>query len=97
MYAVIFTAEIKTLDAMYAGVAEQMRELAKSRYGCREFNSVTEGNREIAISYWDTLEQISRWKQDPDHRSAQEAGRKKWYRSYRVQVVKLVREYEVNP
>ena len=96
MYAVIFTAEIKQLDAAYSRLAERMRDLATSRYGCREFISVTEGNREIAISYWDSQEQIALWKQDPEHRAAQEAGRKKWYRSYRVQVVQLVREYDVN-
>ena len=39
-----------------------MRELAKSKYGCKEFTSATEGKFEIAISYWDTEDQIRAWK-----------------------------------
>ena len=54
---------------------------------------MTEGNREIAISYWENLEQISAWKQNAEHRKAQELGRSKWYASYQVQVVKIIREY----
>jgi len=29
-----------------------MRDLAINKYGCSEFISTTEGNNEIAISYW---------------------------------------------
>ena len=93
MYAVIFTAEIAALDADYARTAERLRELALQRYGCREFISSCEDGREIAISYWDSEEQILAWKQDADHRAAQRMGRQRWYRSYRIQVVKVTREY----
>ena len=94
MFAVIFRAEVKQLDASYAQFAERLRELAKTRYGCLDFISLSEGDREIAVSYWDSLEQIAAWKKDPDHRAAQEKGRKDWYRSYQVQVVEVVREYK---
>ena len=93
MYAVIFTADVATLDAEYSRTAEQLRELALQRYGCREFISCREGAREIAISYWDSEDQITAWKQDIEHLAAQRAGRERWYRSYRVQVVKVTREY----
>jgi heme-degrading monooxygenase HmoA len=92
MYAVIFRATIEALDEDYARVAGRMRDLAISEYGCLEFVSVTEGGEEVAISYWETEEQILRWKEDPEHLQAQELGRSKWYRSYQVQVVKVVRQ-----
>ena len=95
-YAVIFTAEINKLDQDYSDTASRMRELAKSKYGCIEFTAVTEGNREIAISYWDSKEQIAAWKRDPEHQLAQELGRSKWYKSYKVQIVRIDREYSSN-
>ena len=97
MYAVIFRAEIKKLDASYMETAARLRDLATSKYGCREFITVSEGDQEIAISYWDSKEHIQAWKQDPEHRIAQQQGRKTWYRSYHVQVVEILRKYTHQP
>jgi len=96
MYAVIFRAEINKLDSRYSDMASQMRELAISKYGCKEFTSVTEGTQEIAISYWQDQEQIKKWKQDSKHLVAQELGQTIWYKSYIVQVVEIIREYSKN-
>ena len=94
MYAVIFRAEINKTDSAYSEMAAQMRDLAKNKYGCIEFTSVTEGTNEIAISYWQSLEQITLWKNDVNHMAAQELGRSKWYKKYQVQVVEIIREYK---
>ena len=94
MYAVIFRAEIDKTDSAYSEMAAQMRNLAKNKYGCIEFTSVTEGTNEIAISYWQSLEQITLWKNDVNHMAAQELGRSKWYKKYQVQVVEIIREYK---
>ena len=93
MYAVIFRAVIRDLDQEYLDLAEQLRSLAIDKYGCREFFALTEGNQEVAISYWDTEEQVRNWKQDALHLQAQQLGRKKWYESYRVQIAEVQREY----
>ena len=91
MYAVIFRATIKELDAQYSKMAERMRELAIKEYGCTEFTACTEGYNEIAISYWPSLEHIKAWHQNPEHKIAQELGRTKWYDSYQVQVTEVLR------
>ena len=96
MYAVIFKAQINTLDERYSKTAQRMRELAINKYGCTDFVSVTEGNNEIAISYWKNQEQIKKWKQDSEHLVAQEHGRSTWYKSYKVEVVEVIREYSKN-
>jgi heme-degrading monooxygenase HmoA len=93
MYAVIFRAEILELDAGYAAMANRMRDLAINGYGCVEFVACTQGNSEIAISYWESEEQIQRWKQNAEHLVAQEKGRSRWYKSYTVQVAEVVRAY----
>jgi len=96
MYAVIFRARVAEVDDEYRQVAERMRQLAIEKYGCKGFTSVTEGDEEIAISYWENEKQIKAWKNDAEHMRAQGKGRSKWYRSYHVQVVKVVREYGEN-
>ena len=92
MYAVIFKATVAELDAEYLETAARLKELAFSKYGCREFSSVTEGNEEIAISYWETEQQILDWKNDLEHQLAQKRGREKWYRSFSVEVCEIVRK-----
>ena len=94
MYAVIFKAEILRFDEEYQRMALQLRKLAESDYGCREFIALSEDGKEIAISYWDSLEQIQAWKKDPLHIEAQKKGREKWYKQYEVQIVEIVREYQ---
>ncbi len=93
MYAVIFRAEINQWDQEYSDTAVRLRNLAMEKYGCRDFVAMTEGDQEVAISYWETLEQISRWKQDAEHIKAQQRGRSKWYRTYQIQIVEVLREY----
>ena len=94
MYAVIFSAKIKKIDDEYFTTAKKMRSLAMEKYGCTEFKAVTEGEEEIAISYWPGEENIQAWKNDPDHMHAQKLGRERWYSEYQVQVVEVEREYE---
>ena len=93
MYAVIFKAEISEVNDAYFELVKELRELALNKYGCLEFTALTEGAKEIAISYWENQDQITLWKNDPKHILAQEQGKNKWYQSYRVQVVEIVREY----
>jgi heme-degrading monooxygenase HmoA len=93
MYAVIFRAEIHRLDDEYKRVAEEMRRLAIDHYGCEAFVSSREGNTEMAISYWKSEQDIQQWKQNLAHLEAQAKGRSTWYRSYSVQVSKIIREY----
>ncbi len=93
MYAVIFRAEVNEFDSEYSEMAERMRDLAIKEYGCKQFVAATEGNTEIAISYWDNEEQIAKWKQNSEHLIAQGKGRSKWYKSYTVEIVDIVRSY----
>jgi len=95
MLAVIFRAEmVDHLDEKYVLTAKQMRKLATEKYGCLGFESVYQDGKEIAISYWPDKDSIQRWRADPEHQLAQQAGRTHWYRSYRIQIVEVLREYE---
>ena len=93
MYAVIFRAEINELDQTYSSTANRMRELAINEYGCTEFTSCTDEGSEIAISYWPSIEHIRAWKNNSEHQQAQELGKTKWYKSYQVQIIEVLKEY----
>ncbi len=93
MYAVIFKANIRQFDQTYSQMATRLRERAINEYGCLEFTACTEGDAEIAISYWPTLEHIQRWKQDALHQEAQQLAKSQWYTDYQVQIVEVLREY----
>ena len=92
MYAVIFKATVAELDDEYTRMAQRLKELAFEKYGCQDFVSVCEGIEEIAISYWETEQQIQDWKNDPEHRLAQAMGRDKWYRSFSIEICEIIRK-----
>jgi heme-degrading monooxygenase HmoA len=96
MYAVIFRATVGDLDQEYAEAMERMKKLAFEEYGCLDFVAFTEGNGRIAISYWNSEEDIRNWKNNSEHLSAQKQGAEKWYQSYTVQVAEVQREYSEN-
>jgi heme-degrading monooxygenase HmoA len=96
MYAVIFKAQCRELDEHYGATAIRMRELAIKKYGCIEFISSYENGQEIAISYWDNLQQIKNWKSDKEHVIAQQNGKSLWYESYSVQITQIIKEYNNN-
>ena len=77
-YAVIFTAEIAHLDDDYSELAQKLRALAEEEYACVDFTAVSDGHQEIAISYWQSLEDIRAWKNDRLHLDAQRMGKEKW-------------------
>ena len=93
MYAVIFRAKVAELDDEYFRMAERMKDLAFKKYRCQDFVSVTEGDEEIAISYWESEQHIRDWKNDPEHRLAQVRGRDKWYKSYSVEICEIVKKH----
>ena len=94
MIVVIFEAEIRSLDGEYQHLAKQLRQLATEKYRCLRFESVTEGEKEIAVSYWHSLEDVNAWKADPLHQKAQQKGRAFWYRHYTVTIAEVLHQYE---
>lgn len=93
MFVVIFRAQARNLDAEYSAMAAQMRELALTQFGCLDFTAATEGDQEIAVSYWPDEASIRAWKQHADHLLAQRLGRERWYARYSVEVAEVKRHY----
>lgn len=93
MFVVIFRAHMAKLDAGYAATAARLRDLALREFGCLEFHALTEGDEEIALSYWADLAAIKAWKAQVEHQLAQNSGRERWYEGYRVEIAEISRAY----
>jgi heme-degrading monooxygenase HmoA len=95
VYVVIFRAKVKAFDDEYTRVAARMRELALNEFGCLDFQAVSEGSDEVALSYWPDEVSIRAWKSHSEHVLAQQLGKERWYESYIVQIAQITREYRV--
>jgi heme-degrading monooxygenase HmoA len=90
--AVIFTSVQTAELAGYDEAAAEMERLAAEQPGYLGFESARSGLG-IAVSYWATQEDARAWKQVAEHRLAQQRGRDQWYRTYRVRVATVERDY----
>ena len=94
-YAAIFssvrTAEV---DDLYASTAADMFSLAVKQPGFLDAESVEDSARHgITVTYWDSLENIKRWKTNAEHLVVQKMGRDKFYEEYHIRIAKVEREY----
>jgi len=93
-YAVVFTSLRTAIDDGYDQTAQKMVALASGQPGFLGVESVREeSGLGITVSYWKDRESINQWKNHAAHRLAQQFGRDKWYRNYRIRVAKVEKEY----
>jgi len=92
-YAVIFTSIRTEGDNNYGDMAERMVLLARDQDG---FLGVESARNEIGItvSYWRDLESIKKWKENSEHKTARENGRKLWYTSFKTRIAKVESDYD---
>ena len=92
-YVVIFKAQIKQLDQHYFDTAHQLREKALTEYNCQKFEALSENGAEIALSYWNSLEDIQAWHKDAEHQAAQRIGKQQWYKKFSVEICQIQKSY----
>ena len=89
-YAVIFSSTLADDAEGYSTMADRMVALAREQEGFIDVESAartTEGFG-ITVSYWRDL-----GKAQSEHAAAQRMGRDAFYRSYRLRVARIEREY----
>ena len=93
-YAVIFTSLRTDYQEGYADTAKRMVELAALQPGFLGAESVRDAEGlGITVSYWQDEAAIAAWKQQAEHRLAQERGKQDWYAGYRIRIAKVERAY----
>lgn len=57
------------------------------------FQSLTDENRMLSLSFWRDEAAVDEWRNLSEHRSAQEMGRNKLFEDYRLRVAGVFRDY----
>jgi heme-degrading monooxygenase HmoA len=92
-YAVIFSSLKRENTDDYGKMANKMEILAHEQIG---FLGMESARNEIGItvSYWDSLEAIKNWKFNVEHLEAQKLGKILWYKTFKVRICKVERDYD---
>ncbi|MDC1174103.1 antibiotic biosynthesis monooxygenase [Bacteriovoracaceae bacterium] len=95
-FAVIFkTQRDLPIPNEYLEINKKMVQLVTEYGGYVSIDSVmNDTGKGISISYWKSLNDIKKWKENIEHLQAQESGKTKWYDYYKVEVCEIIREYE---
>ncbi|MGG6230797.1 antibiotic biosynthesis monooxygenase family protein [Tenacibaculum sp. SDUM215027] len=91
-YAVIFSTTLSDDTEGYYEMAEKMENLAKKQEGYLGIESAR-SDVGITVSYWESLEAITKWKNNIEHTEARNIGRERWYKKYQLRISKVEREY----
>jgi heme-degrading monooxygenase HmoA len=93
-YAVIFSSLRTASDQGYEQTAERMVELASAQPGFLGAESVRGADGfGITVSYWESEAAIRAWREQAEHRIAQESGRARWYEHYEIRIARIERAY----
>lgn len=76
------SAELRTVLAGFDGFA-----------GVERFESCVEPGKFVAVGFFTDEAAVTRWRNSPTHRRAQDLGRNRYFTNYRLRMAKLVRDY----
>jgi heme-degrading monooxygenase HmoA len=97
MYAVIFEVQPKPgRQQDYLDIAAALRpELEKidGFISIERFQSLTTEGKILSLSFWRDAAAVQRWREQAQHRRAQQRGRTEIFADYRLSVVEVVRQY----
>jgi heme-degrading monooxygenase HmoA len=80
--------------AEYEVWASRMNDLAATMPGFLAIKTfAAEDGERVSIVEFESEETMRAWKNQADHREAQELGRKTFYSEYRIQVCQPIRDY----
>ena len=78
----------------YEDWAERIHELAVKMPGFISIKTFSAGDGErVSIVEFESEETMLGWRNQPDHKQAQELGKKLFYSEYRIQVCQAIRDY----
>ena len=97
MIAVIFEVQPHPDGrAAYLDIAAQLRPQLDTIDGfisIERFESLTTPGKVLSLSYWRDVQAVRQWRNVPEHRRAQQAGRQSIFSDYRLRVVQVIRDY----
>jgi heme-degrading monooxygenase HmoA len=100
MIAVIFEftpAEGRFAD--YKALAEGLGDEVKSFDGfisIERFQSISDAGKFVSLSFWRDEESVRKWRNVQQHREAQKKGRAGIFKSYRLRIAQVMRDYTMD-
>jgi heme-degrading monooxygenase HmoA len=91
-YAVIFSSGRTKGGDGYSEMSEKMVALASEQDGFLGMDTARAGIG-ITVSYWRDLDSIKKWRENSDHSVSRMKGRSDWYKSFKVRIGKVERDY----
>ena len=95
-YAAIFSSTHTGAHEGYAEDTETILELARERPGFLGIEAAGDDELSIAVSYWDSDDAIRAFKELAEHLIIQKRGRETYYKSYKMRVARVERDYGFN-
>jgi len=100
MIAVIFEftpAEGRFADykALAEGLSDEVRNF-DGFVSIERFESITAKGKFVSLSFWRDEESVRKWRNLQKHREAQKKGRGGIFKSYRLRIAKVVRDYTMD-
>ena len=97
-YAVTTTTE---LGSAYDGEAHrrlgrQLYQRASTLGGFLGLEAFFDDGASIAVSYWDSLEAIERWRNDPPHGAAKHLAKAQWFGATITRIARVEADYGFN-
>jgi heme-degrading monooxygenase HmoA len=100
MIAVIFEftpAEGRFID--YKQLAEGLGDEVRNFDGfisIERFQSISDSGKFVSLSFWRDEESVRKWRNVQKHREAQKKGRAGIFRSYRLRIASVLRDYTMD-
>ena len=91
-YAVIFTSIRTAEDNGYSDLAQRMAELSAQQDGFLGMEHAASGGLSITICYWNSLDSIAKWRENSEHKLAQQKGYETFYQSFATRICKVERD-----
>ena len=98
MYLIIFEVyPHEDQKDRYFELAAQLREILHQQPGfihIERFQSLVDDGKILSLSCWESEKAIASWRQHADHMVVQAEGRQSVFKSYRLRVAEVVRDYD---
>jgi len=97
MLAVIFEVwprpEKKDQYLKHAGELRSIVESIDGYLSVERFESITDENKMLSLSFFDTDKALDEWRNTAEHRVAQQLGRSDYFADYRLRIARVERDY----
>jgi heme-degrading monooxygenase HmoA len=95
MIVVIFRSRLRPgVEEEIAAMGGRMYALGSAMPGFVSYREYAAADGEsVGIVEFESLETLAAWREHPDHREAQAAGRNRFFSEYRITVCESVRDY----